>query len=121
MTAPSTHQRGRWCEEQVEQELARLGAQVVARRIKVAGIEIDLLGIGPTGNWLVVEVKSLGRAGWLESRIHWRQLKRLRRALGVLNGGWRIPGVCHQSSEGELWFALVPRDGRPVQLIQDFA
>jgi Holliday junction resolvase-like predicted endonuclease len=103
----------------VAREIERAGLKIAGRRIKVLGVELDLLAIGPLGQWIIIEVKSLGPAGWPEVRVTWRQRARLRRAADALAQGWRVPGTGHRSSEIELWLALVGEG--PVQLIQDFA
>ena len=115
------HQVGREAEARAEAELVRLGIRIVARRARVAGVELDLVGVDSRGGWILTEVKSFGDPDWIVNRLSWRQRQRLIRAANAVALGWRIPGVSHRSDSVELWLALVPNGPGPVQLIQDFS
>jgi Holliday junction resolvase-like predicted endonuclease len=115
------HQVGDLAEARAEKHAVSLGVKIVARRVRVAGVELDLVGTNPAGAWIVIEVKSLGPGEWIENRISVKQKRRLVRAATALADGWRLPGVRFQSPDVELWLALVPFGPAPVQLIQDFA
>ncbi len=114
------HKLGREAEARAQTEVERLGIRIVATRVRVCGVELDLVGIDKQGGWIVVEVKSLGDGEWIENRLSWRQRQRLIRASNALAAGWRLAGVAHRADSVELWLVLVPNGPGPVQLIQDF-
>lgn len=115
------HRIGDEAEARAEAVVVEMGVEIVARRTRVAGVEIDLIGVRKSRSWIAIEVKSLGPGEWIENRISVRQRRRLARAANALADGWRVPGVRFQSQEVELWLVLVPNGPGTVQLIQDFA
>ena len=72
------------CEEAVAQKLITEGSEILARRWKICGVEIDILARDSAGVLMVVEVKSLPNIDWLEKRLTARQWLRLKRASAVL-------------------------------------
>jgi Holliday junction resolvase-like predicted endonuclease len=113
------HRVGFDAEGRVARELESRGINVVGRRIRIAGVELDLLCIDSDGSWIIIEVKSLGLEEWIVNRVSWRQMVRLRRAAEALAHGYRVPGLKHRSDAVELWLAIVGRAS--VQILQDFA
>ena len=82
--------RGAAAEEEAVAYVERLGWRVLARNLKLARDEIDILGIdpGPPAALVVVEVRSLRTAafGEPEERVDRAKVGRLYRALAALGG-----------------------------------
>jgi Holliday junction resolvase-like predicted endonuclease len=113
-----SRRRGQACEEQVSEYLQNRGYQIVLTRTKVLGVEVDLIVRSTTGVWVLVEVKSLSNADWLEYRLKSPQHRRLRRVAQALAEGARWQGVS-QPREVELWLATVAETPDSVQIYPD--
>jgi Holliday junction resolvase-like predicted endonuclease len=116
----ASHQlRGIENENRVAQYLQLQGICILGRRIKISGVEVDILARSRQNVWLVVEVKSLSSEEWIGLRVKSSQTVRLRRATQALASGWWLPGLGGECREVELWLALVDLNKR-VQIFTDF-
>jgi putative endonuclease len=79
-----TQSRGRAAENLVASYFELRGAEVVARNVRAAGVEIDLV-VDEGGTQVLVEVKYRGRSdfGGAAQSLGWRQRERLLRAAGA--------------------------------------
>lgn len=92
--------------------------KILGRRLKIFGVEIDVIARNSCGVLVLVEVKSLQRGEWLENRLSLRQLQRLRRVAQALAEG--VPWLGSQGPrEVELWLALVGETKASVQVFFD--
>jgi putative endonuclease len=93
-----------YCEDLALKDYLRRGYHCVKRRWKSPFAEIDLLLKTPTGEWLLVEVKSVPSLEYLHVRIAPTQKRRLRRALQYCVE--KCPGTCLElavvSQQGEI-------------------
>lgn len=79
---PTTGQRG---EDAAAAHLQAMGYRVIARNLRVAGVETDIVALTPEGAVAVVEVKSR-RGPWPpEERVDARKQQRLSRAALALS------------------------------------
>ena len=117
-SAPSeqadSFQRGLAAEDRVAFEAAqRLGWQLLRHRWKTPFAELDLVFVGPSGGWIVCEVKTLSPWSDLTGgafRLRGTQRDRLRRAMIWITEGLGQPA--------EFVLALVTHDGE-VEWIWD--
>ncbi len=81
-----TQSRGRAAESMVACYFELLGAEVVARNVRAAGVELDLV-VDEGGTIVVVEVKFRGRAdyGGAAMSLQRRQRERLMRAVAAVS------------------------------------
>lgn len=102
----------RMLEERVCDYLALRGFEVVAKNLKVAGVEIDLL-MEKNNVLFVFEVKSLGHSKYKDVRVSANQKKRQHLALEIINRDygdkevryfWTFVGPCeNQFLEVHFW------------------
>ena len=79
------HSKGLRAEERVKQDLLQRKGRFLQQRLKTPFGEADLLFENPKGEWVLIEVKTLSKWDWVVSRIHPRQLLRLRKILEHLS------------------------------------
>jgi putative endonuclease len=105
------HERGRRGEEAAARWLATHGWDVLARRWRIPGGELDLVCIDPGGVLVGVEVKlrSSSRAGSGLESVDAHRVRRLRRALVAyrtthrpVTAGMRIDLIALEA-EGDAW------------------
>ncbi len=101
--------RGIECEEWAWLHFARLGYTLLGRRVKVLGVELDLVMRSPKGHRVVAEVKSAPSDGFFEARLGYRQKLRLQRAAEAMA----------QGQEVEFCLVLVGQTRSSVQVIHD--
>ncbi len=70
------------------------GYQVVGERVRTPFSEVDLI-VKNEREILLLEVKSLSHADWLEHRVGFRQKLRLQRALGYIQARYSLPVLFH--------------------------
>lgn len=102
--------RGKSCEDLALQHYLSRSFQLIRRRWKSPFAEIDLVLRAPTGEIVLVEVKSLKSVEYLHVRISRRQKQRLQRAL--IFSAERRPGT-------RMELAVVSQQGL-VETFSDF-
>ena len=91
---------------------------ILARRLKILNVEVDVVARSLAGVIVLIEVKSLRGIQWLERRVTLRQQARLRRVAQSLAEGVPWLGTSGPR-EVELWLATVGETKSSVQVFQD--
>lgn len=99
----SDRERGQKAEDWVQRAFEKQGYRLIRKRWRTPLAEIDLFMAGGSG-YLMVEVKTLSRRGFVESRVSVEQRRRLMRAREFLQDRCR--------AEVRLVFAFVEDDGK---------
>ncbi len=77
--------KGEQAEEFAVHFLVSLGWSILACRLDIVGVEVDILARSPEGIASIVEVKS-ARVEFSNQALHWRQKQRLFRAAKAIDG-----------------------------------
>jgi Holliday junction resolvase-like predicted endonuclease len=76
--------RGQQAELHVAERLQAQGYQLLKQRYKIFHQEVDLVMKTPDGDYLLVEVKAVQEAAFLEHNLRARQMRGLRRVCQIL-------------------------------------
>lgn len=85
--------KSRHIEVWVEEQMIRMGYQLVSANRRVAGVEVDRIFKNSEGDLVLCEIKTMSDWGYLLNRVHEKQKRRLRRAQALLASGLRGSGV----------------------------